>query len=74
MQCITFAWKHRFFDMQTMVKVSTSIQLLNDESNEITKSAIEEARMQQEAYRSGKIQIEPQDFSSVENMLKSLGV
>ena len=50
MQCITFAWKHRFFDMEIMVKVSTSIQLLNDEPNEITKSAIEEARMQQEAY------------------------
>ena len=53
---------------------SILLNVMYHEPNEITKSAIEEARMQQEAYKSGKIQIEPQDFSSVENMLKSLGI
>ena len=53
---------------------SILLNVMYHEPNEITKSAIEEARMQQESYKSGKIQIEPQDFSSVENMLKSLGV
>ena len=53
---------------------SILLNVMYHEPNEITKSAIEEAQMQQEDYKSGKIQIEPQDFSSVENMLKSLGV
>lgn len=44
------------------------------EPNETTKAAIEEARLMQEAYRSGQISPEPIDLSSVDNMLKSMGL
>ena len=37
-------------------------------------AAIEEAKAQQQAYREGKTQVEAIDLSSVENMLKSMGI
>ena len=39
-----------------------------------TLAAIEEAKAQQQAYREGKTQVEAIDLSSVENMLKSMGI
>ncbi len=60
--------------METAMKVSTSFRLNADLVESTTLAAIEEAKAQQQAYRDGKTQIEAIDLSSVENMLKSMGI
>ena len=60
--------------METVTKVSTSFRLNADLVESTTLSAIEEAKAQQQAYRDGKTQVEAIDLSSVENMLKSMGI
>ena len=37
-------------------------------------AAIEEAKAQQQAYKEGRVQIEPIDLSNIDNMLKSMGI
>ena len=60
--------------METAMKVSTSFRLNADLVESTTLAAIEEAKAQQQAYRDGKTQVEEIDLSSVENMLKSMGI
>ncbi|MEE1146482.1 MAG: toxin-antitoxin system protein [Bacteroidaceae bacterium] len=52
--------------------------LLNVMSHETaentTLAAIEEAKAQQQAYKEGRVQIEPIDLSNIDNMLKSMGI
>ena len=60
--------------METAMKVSTSFRLNADLAERTTLAAIEEAKAQQQAYRDGKTQVEAIDLSSVENMLKSMGI
>ena len=60
--------------METAMKVSTSFRLNADLVESTTLAAIEEAKAQQQAYREGKTQVEAIDLSSVENMLKSMGI
>ena len=56
------------------MKVSTSFRLNADLVESTTLAAIEEAKAQQQAYKDGKTQVEAIDLSSVENMLKSMGI
>ena len=56
------------------MKVSTSFRLNADLVESTTLAAIEEAKAQQQAYRDGKTPVEAIDLSSVENMLKSMGI
>ena len=60
--------------METAMKVSTSFRLNADLVESTTLAAIEEAKAQQQAYRDGKTKVEAIDLSSVENMLKSMGL
>ena len=60
--------------METVTKVSTSFRLNADLAESTTLAAIEEAKAQQQAYKDGKTQVEAIDLSSVENMLKSMGI
>ncbi|MBQ8273451.1 MAG: hypothetical protein IJZ11_02835 [Bacteroidaceae bacterium] len=60
--------------METTMKVSTSFRLNADLVESTTLAAIEEAKAQQQAYRDGKTPVEAIDLSSVENMLKSMGI
>jgi len=60
--------------METAMKVSTSFRLNADLVESTTLAAIEEAKAQQQAYRDGKTKVEAIDLSSVENMLKSMGI
>ena len=60
--------------METAMKVHTSFRLNADLAESTTLAAIEEAKAQQQAYREGKTQVEAIDLSSVENMLKSMGI
>ena len=60
--------------METAMKESTSFRLNADLLESTTLAAIEEAKTQQQAYRDGKTQVEAIDLSSVENMLKSMGI
>ena len=41
---------------------------------DVTLASIEEARKQQVAYKNGTLDVKPIDLSSVENMLKSMGL
>ena len=61
-------------NMETAMKVSTSFRLNADLVESATLAAIEEAKAQQQAYKDGKTQVEAIDLSSVENMLKSMGI
>jgi hypothetical protein len=61
-------------NMETVTKVSTSFRLNADFAESTTLAAIEEAKAQQQAYKDGKTQVEAIDLSSVENMLKSMGI
>ena len=61
-------------NMETVTKVSTSFRLNADLVESTTLAAIEEAKAQQQAYKDGKTQVEAIDLSSVENMLKSMGI
>ena len=56
------------------MKVSTSFRLNADLVESTSLAAIEEAKAQQQAYRGGKTLVEAIDLSSVENMLKSMGI
>ena len=69
---IVYLYKCR--NMETAMKVSTSFRLNADLVESTTLAAIEEAKAQQQAYRDGKTQVEAIDLSSVENMLKSMGI
>ncbi len=60
--------------METAMKVPTSFRLNADLVESTTLAAIEEAKAQQQAYRDGKTHVEAIDLSSVENMLKSMGI
>ena len=60
--------------METAMKVPTSFRLNADLTESTTLAAIEEAKAQQQAYRDGKTKVEAIDLSSVENMLKSMGI
>lgn len=46
----------------------------NDTAENITMNAIEEARKQQVAYKNGTLETKPVDLSSIDNMLKSMGL
>ena len=48
--------------------------MYRESAESTTLAAIEEAKAQQQAYREGKTQVEAIDLSSVENMLKSMGI
>ena len=61
-------------NMETVTKVSTSFRLNADLVESTTLAAIEEAKAQQQAYKDGKTKVEAIDLSSVENMLKSMGI
>ena len=41
---------------------------------DVTLASIEEARKQQVAYKNGTLDVKPIELSSVENMLKSMGL
>lgn len=41
---------------------------------DVTLASIKEARKQQVAYKNGTLDVKPIDLSSVENMLKSMGL
>lgn len=43
-------------------------------AEDITMEAIEEAKIHQEEYRNGTLKSNPIDLSSVDNMLKSIGI
>ena len=48
--------------------------MYRESAESTTLAAIEEAKAQQQAYRDGKTKVEAIDLSSVENMLKSMGI
>ena len=48
--------------------------MYRESAESTTLAAIEEAKAQQQAYREGKTLVEAIDLSSVENMLKSMGI
>ena len=48
--------------------------MYHDTAESITMAAIEEAKSQNESYKNGKLKITPIDLSSVDNMLKSMGI
>jgi predicted transcriptional regulator len=48
--------------------------MYRESAESTTLAAIEEAKAQQQTYREGKTQVEAIDLSSVENMLKSMGI
>ena len=48
--------------------------MFHDNAESITMAAIEEAKAQQEAYKNGTLASNPIDLSSVDNMLKSMGI
>ena len=48
--------------------------MYRESAESTTLAAIEEAKAQQQAYKEGKTQVETIDLSSVENMLKSMGI
>ena len=48
--------------------------MYRESAESTTLAAIEEAKAQQQAYRDGKTKVEAIDLSSVENMLKSMGL
>ena len=56
------------------MKVPTFFRLNADLADSTTLAAIEEAKAQQQAYKDGKTKVEAIDLSSVENMLKSMGI
>ena len=60
--------------METAMKVPTFFRLNADLADSTTLAAIEEAKAQQQAYKDGKTKVEAIDLSSVENMLKSMGI
>ena len=48
--------------------------MYRESAESTTLAAIEEAKAQQQAYKDGKTKVEAIDLSSVENMLKSMGI
>ena len=48
--------------------------MYRESAESTTLAALEEAKAQQQAYRDGKTKVEAIDLSSVENMLKSMGI
>ena len=48
--------------------------MYHDTAESITMAAIEEAKAQQEAYKNNTLTPKPIDLSSVDNMLKSMGI
>ena len=60
--------------MEAAMKVSTSFRRNAHLVESTSLAAIEEAKAQQQAYRGGKTLVEAIDLSSVENMLKSMGI
>ncbi len=48
--------------------------MYHDTAESTTIAAVEEAREQQKAYSEGKLDMKPIDLSSVDNMLKSMGL
>ena len=48
--------------------------MYHDTAESITMAAIEEAKTQQEAYKNNTLTPKPIDLSSVDNMLKSMGI
>lgn len=48
--------------------------MYHDTPENTTMEAIEEAKAQQEAYKNGTLAPTPIDLSSVDNMLKSMGI
>lgn len=48
--------------------------MYRESAESTTLAAIEEAKAQQQAYKDSKTQVEAIDLSSVENMLKSMGI
>ncbi|MEE0870012.1 MAG: toxin-antitoxin system HicB family antitoxin [Bacteroidaceae bacterium] len=48
--------------------------MYRESAESTTLAAIEEAKAQQQAYKDGKTHVEAIDLSSVENMLKSMGI
>ena len=48
--------------------------MYHETAENITMAAIEEAKAQQEAYNNGTLSANPIDLSSVDNMLKSMGI
>lgn len=48
--------------------------MYHDTAESITMAAIEEAKAQQEAYKNNTLTSKPIDLSSVDNMLKSMGI
>ena len=48
--------------------------MYRESAESTTLAAIEEAKAQQQTYKDGKTQVEAIDLSSVENMLKSMGI
>lgn len=48
--------------------------MYHDTAENTTMAAIEEAKEQQKAYNEGTLNMNPIDLSSVDNMLKSMGI
>lgn len=48
--------------------------MYHDTAENTTMAAIEEAKEQQKAYNEGTLNMKPIDLSSVDNMLKSMGI
>ena len=48
--------------------------MYHETAESITIAAIEEAKRQQKAYSEGTLEMKPIDLSSVDNMLKSMGL
>ena len=48
--------------------------MYHDTAESITMAAIEEAKAQQEAYKNNTLTPKPIDLSSVDNLLKSMGI